>query len=72
MTYLLKKDGITTEVVHVADARRLKQAGYKEVKEQSIDDLTVAELKDLAKEQGLEGYSTLNKADLIKLLKGGN
>jgi hypothetical protein len=71
MTYLLKKDGITTEVVHVADVRRLKQAGYEEVKEPDIGDLTVAELKDLAKKQGLEGYSTLNKADLIELLKGG-
>ena len=32
-------------------------------------DLTVAELKEIAKERGLSGYSTLKKAELIELLK---
>ena len=38
---------------------------------ESIDfeSMTVVELKALAKERGLEGYSTLKKAELIDLLK---
>ena len=39
--------------------------------EESIDyeSMTVVQLRELAKERGLTGYSSLNKADLIKLLK---
>ncbi len=34
-----------------------------------LDSLKVAELRDLAKEKGISGYSTLKKAELIDLLK---
>ena len=39
--------------------------------EESIDyeSMTVAQLRELARERGLTGYSSLNKADLIQLLK---
>ena len=38
---------------------------------ESIDyeSMTVVQLRELAKERGWTGYSSLNKADLIQLLK---
>lgn len=43
------------------------------IKENTIylSDKTVDELKDIAKEKGLEGYSKLKKEELIELLTGG-
>ena len=34
----------------------------------NLSGLTVVQLKEMAKEKGLSGYSRLRKADLIKLL----
>ena len=36
----------------------------------NIEDMTVEELKSLAKEKGLTGVSSLAKADLLAILKG--
>ena len=41
----------------------------EEKPEVNLASLTVKELKDLAKERGLTGYSGLKKAELIDLLK---
>ena len=34
-----------------------------------IQNMTVAELKELAKEKGIEGYTTMKKAELLEVLK---
>lgn len=45
----------------------------KEVSEstQNLEELTVQELRELAKSKGLEGTSSLNKQQLIDVLKEG-
>ena len=56
-----------------APKKPAKEEPKKETKEANqADDLeskTLAELKAIAKEKGLKGYSTLKKADLIAMLK---
>lgn len=36
----------------------------------NYSELTVKELKDIARERNIEGYSTLNKEELIAVLEG--
>lgn len=39
-------------------------------KHEKFDDLTVSELKEIAKEKEIEGYQSMKKAELIEAIKG--
>ena len=65
-------------LVEVAKTGKVKEAKVekvakeeKKVKEEKKDlnDLTVAELRDMAKNANIEGYSTMKKAELVKALE---
>ena len=61
-----------TEVKEAPKKAAPKKAEVKEeVKAPAVDlnSLTVAELKEMAKEKGIEGYTTMKKADLLAALK---
>lgn len=72
-----KKEEVKEEKKEQAPKKPAKEEPKKETKEETkkanqADDLeskTLAELKAIAKEKGLKGYSTLKKADLIAMLK---
>lgn len=50
--------------------QELIELGYLEApKKDKLDDLTVPELKEQAKEKGIEGYSDMKKAQLIEELE---
>ena len=68
---LLEHETITKEQIdylvengHMPDEEPTKE----DVKELSLEDLSLAELKDLAKEKGIKGYSKMSKEELLEEL----
>ena len=66
-----KKEKVELKEEQQEDKTEIKEEKKEEVKEESknLESMTLADLKAMAKEQGLKGYSTMKKADLIEALK---
>lgn len=64
-----KKNRRATQVI--ARLKGLKDVADKKLDEEiNIEELSKADLVEIAKEKEIEGYSTMKKAELIEVIKG--
>jgi small subunit ribosomal protein S2 len=59
----------TVKPVKEVKAEAVEVAPAKEDNNESLESMTVAQLRSLCKDRGISGYSTLKKAELIDVLK---
>ena len=70
---LLEYETITKEqieylVEHKCMPQENEEIDMSDFKDASLEDLTLSELKDLAREKNIKGYSRMTKEELIKKL----
>jgi hypothetical protein len=65
--YVVTEGEPVTPILEVVD--KMTEPELPLTTEKDLEDMTVPELKALAKEKGIDGFSSLNRDDLLSVLK---